>query len=103
MLIVPGDITRMAEHNDNRWFIDSWQHLMGGLDAMMHDVRDNVGALPTPSERLGELLQEAETERTAVEHMLQDLQARRARWSTTLDALQRELAAAGLPLRGEIT
>ncbi len=93
----------MPEPHDNRWFIDNWQHLMGALDTMLADARGNAASLEGATGKVGELLQQAETERSAAEATLRDLEGRRHQLAVTLDALQRELAVAGVPLRGEIS
>ncbi len=91
------------ETHDNRWFIDSWQHLMGALDEMLADARGNAASLEGATGKVDELLRQAEAERSATEATLRDFEGRRHQLAVTLDALQRELAISGLPLRGDIS
>ena len=93
----------MPEQHDNRWFIDNWQHLMGALDNMLADARGNAASLEGATSQVGELLQQAETERFAAEATLRQFEGHQHQVAVTLDALQRELAVAGVPLRGEIS
>lgn len=91
------------QQHHNRWFIDNWQHLIGALDDMLADVRSNAASLEDATGKVGELLQQAETERSAAEATLHTFEQHRHQLAVTLDALQRELALAGVPLRGEIS
>ena len=85
------------------FFQQSWQHLMGSLDVVLEDARANAASLQQSHAAIDALLSQAEHERNAAEAALHELAARREQLAATLDAMQRELAVAGLPLRGEIT
>ena len=87
----------------NQWFIDNWQHLMGPLDALLDDARRNAATLPATEPEIDALIRRAEEERAAAEATLRAFAAERARLATTLDEVQRALAVAGVPLRGEIS
>lgn len=83
------------------WYIDSWQHLMGALDAVLDDARSNAAALTEPHPAIDRLLSAAAAQRAAAAAELRELDTRRSKLAGTLDELQRELAVAGVPLRGE--
>ena len=85
------------------WYIDTWQHLMGSLDAVLDDARGNAATIRESHAAIEDLLGRAEQERAAAEAALHDLAAKRQRLSDTLDEMQRQLALAGVPLRGEIS
>jgi hypothetical protein len=87
----------------DRWYLDTRQHLFGSLDAMLEDSRANVAALPAPSSELEALLSTADRERAEIETLLKDLAARHATLASVVDDIQRALAVAGAPLRGEIS
>ncbi len=93
----------MPQQQDNRWFIDNWQHVMGSLDEMLNDARGNTASIEGSAGKVGELLKQAEGERAAAEAALHTFEEHRQQLATTLDALQRELAVAGVPLRGVIS
>lgn len=93
----------MPEQHDNRWFIDTWQHLMGALDNILADARGNASSLEGAADKVGQLLQQAEAERSTAEETFRTFEAHRHQLAVTLEALQRELAVAGVPLRGEIS
>ena len=88
---------------DTLFFQQSWQHLMGSLDAMLEDARANAATLTQPQAAVDELLSRAAVQREAAWVALRELVAQRNQLATTLDEMQRELAVAGVPLRGEIT
>ena len=85
------------------WYIENWQHLMGTLDAALADARGNAALLRERSPAIDALLARAEQERAAAETILHDLADKRRQLTATLDEVQRELAVAGVPLRGEIS
>ena len=85
------------------WYIDTWQHIMGSLDAVLEDARSNAASLRQSHTDIERLLAKAERERERADAALRELAARRSEMVTALDEVQRELAVAGLPLRGEIT
>jgi hypothetical protein len=87
----------------DHWYIDSKQYLLGSLDALLKDARGNAASLPTPSPEVAALLGAAERERAAIETLFDDLAARHATLTATVDDLQRALSVAGAPLRGEIS
>jgi hypothetical protein len=87
----------------DRWYVDTTQHLFGSLDAMLEDSRANVAALPAPSSEIAALLNSADRERAEIETLLKDLAARHAALASIVDDIQRALAVAGVPLRGEIS
>ena len=89
--------------NDPLFFHQSWQHLMGALDRMLEDAQGNAATLTQPEGEIARLLARAEQERAACEEMLRELVIKREQLAATLDQVQRELAIAGVPLRGEIT
>ena len=89
--------------DDSFFFQQSWQHLMGSLDTMLDDARANAGTLAESSPAIAGLLARAEAQRQAAETALRELMAQRTELAATLDEVQRELAVAGVPLRGEIT
>ena len=91
------------DQKETVFFQNSWQHLMGPLDAILDDARRNAAALPQPNASIASLLARAEQERAAAEEALRDLERRRGDLSAILDEVQRELAVAGVPLRGEIS
>jgi hypothetical protein len=85
------------------WYIDSWQHLMGALDSVLDDARGNAATIPDAHGAIDALLSRAEQQRSAAEAALRELAARRRELAAILDEMQRELAVAGVPLRGEIS
>ncbi len=85
------------------WYIDNWQHLMGALDTVLDDARSNAAAIPGSHAAIDELLSKAARQRSAAEAALRELASRRQELSETLNEIQRELAVAGVPLRGEIS
>ena len=87
----------------DRWYVDSRQYLFGSLDAMIEDSRANVAALPAPSSEIDALLNAADRERAEIETLLKELAARHATLASVVDDIQRALAVAGAPLRGEIS
>ncbi len=84
-------------------FQNSWQHLMGALDAALEDARGNAALLRERPAKIDALLARAEQERAAAETVLHELAERRRQLAATLDEVQRDLAVAGVPLRGEIS
>lgn len=84
------------------WVLESWTHLMGQTDELLADIRRMLAELPQ-AETLGPLLAQAEQQREAALATLHHLAAQRAALLATLDALHRELAVQGRPLRGEIS
>ena len=89
--------------DDDLFFQNTWQHLMGSLDAVLDDARGNAATIRESHAAIEGLLGRAEQERAAAETALHDLADRRRQLSETLDEMQRELALAGVPLRGEIS
>jgi chromosome segregation ATPase len=85
------------------WYIDSWRHLMGSLDDALTDARNNAASLRDAREGIEQLLTRAEAQRAAAETALHELAQHRNRLAATLDDMQRELAVAGVPLRGDIS
>lgn len=85
------------------WYVEHWQHLMGSLDAMLADARGNAAMLRESHTEIDRLLAKAEAERAAAEAALKELAERRRALAETLDEMQRELAVAGIPIRGEIS
>lgn len=86
----------------NVWFRDSWMHLMGDIDALLGDVRSNAAELDR-THAIHVLLDQAEYQRAAAEAALHHFAAQRQALLEILDQMQRELAVAGHPLRGEIS
>jgi hypothetical protein len=83
-------------------FRDDWLHLMGDMDELLRDVRNNAAELADDGPvRL--LLTRAEHQRTAAEAALLAFHEQRQTMVDMLDQLQQELAVAGRPLRGEIS
>ncbi len=83
-------------------FRDDWLHLMGDMEALLADVRNNAAELADDGPvRL--LLRRAEHQRTAAEAALLTFHEQRQTLVRMLDQLQQELAVAGRPLRGEIS
>ncbi len=89
--------------DDTFFFQQSWQHLMGSLDTMLDDARANAATLTESRAAINELLARAEAQRASAEGALREFVAQRQKLAGTLDEVQRELAVAGVPLRGEIT
>ena len=89
--------------NDSPAFRKSWEHVMGPLDRVLDDTRANIAMLEDPHPAIGELMERAERERAAAAHIFHELIAHRETLARALDDLQRELAVAGAPLRGEIS
>ena len=98
-----GSMSASDQPNDPLFFQQSWQHLMGALDRMLDDAQGNAATLTRPEGEIGQLLARAGQERAACEEMLRELVIKREQLAATLDQVQRELAIAGVPLRGEIT
>ncbi|HSH81080.1 MAG TPA: hypothetical protein VLA19_21310 [Herpetosiphonaceae bacterium] len=88
---------------DSLFFQQSWQHLMGALDAVLEDARGNAASLGEAHGSIDALLARAEQEREAASAALHELVARREVMAETLNEMQRQLAVAGVPLRGEIS
>ena len=88
---------------DHLFFQQSWQHLMGSLDAILEDAQANAATLTQSRAAIGGLLSRATVQREAAVAALHTVIARRKELAATLDEIQRELAVAGVPLRGEIT
>jgi hypothetical protein len=84
------------------WFTDSWTHLMGNTDALLADIRGNIGEFDDAS-AFQRLLQQAEQQRAAAEATLRTFGEQREALLRTLDQLQSELAVTGRPLRGKIS
>jgi hypothetical protein len=84
------------------WFRDSWMHLMGNVDEMLADARGNAAELDDRSS-VQVLMEQAEQQRIAAEAALYAFSEQRQALLETLDHVQRELAVAGHPLRGEIS
>ncbi len=76
---------------------------MGSLEAMLEDARANAATLAQPQAAVDDLLSQAAAQREAAWLALRELVVQRNQLATTLDEIQRELAVAGVPLRGEIT
>jgi hypothetical protein len=87
---------------DHTFYQQNWLHLMGPLDALLEEARGNGSQLEQADHTLGRLLDQAEQERAAVEAAFQGFMERRERLTHMLDHIQRELAVAGLPLKGDI-
>lgn len=85
------------------WYIDTWQHIMGSLDSVLDDARGNAASLRQSHTDIDRLLQRAEHECEQADAALRELAARRREMVSALDEAQRELAMAGVPLRGEIS
>lgn len=103
-----GQLSHRSKHsmeasNVDSWYIENWQHLMGALDAALEDARGNAALLRERPAEIDALLARAEQERAAAETVLHDLAERRRQLAATLDEVQRDLAIAGVPLRGEIS
>ena len=88
---------------DGLFFHQSWQHLMGALDTVLEDARANAASLGETHGSLDELLSRAEREREGASAALHELVSRREAMAETLNEMQRQLAVAGVPLRGEIS
>jgi hypothetical protein len=84
------------------WFRDSWMHLMGNVDELLADARGNAAELGDSSS-VRALLEQADEQRAAAEAALHVFNRQRQAMLVTLDHVQRELAVAGHPLRGEIS
>ena len=83
-------------------FRDDWLHLMGDIDQLLGDVRNNAAELADDGPvRL--LLTRAEHQRTAANAALLTFHEQRQTMINMLDQIQQELAVAGRPLRGEIS
>jgi chromosome segregation ATPase len=89
--------------DDHLFFQNAWQHIMGSLDRVLEDARGNAASLHQSHSDIDRLLEKAEQERERADAALRELAARRREMVSALDEVQRELAVAGLPLRGEIT
>ncbi len=103
---VDGEEHEMSERQgaeDNLFFHQSWQHLMGALDAVLEDARGNAASLGEAHGSIDHLLARAEQEREAASAAMHELVARREAMAETLNEMQRQLAVAGVPLRGEIS
>lgn len=84
-----------------RWFTENWTQYMGNTDELLDDIRRHAAQLQ--NQKIDELLRQAEEQRAAAEEGLRAFGARRQSLLDTLDALQSELAVAGLPIRGEVS
>lgn len=84
-----------------RWFIEHWEQLMSGADEIMHEIRQSAAQIH--NDRVQELLQQAEQQRTATEAALRHFGEQQQALMQTIDQLQTELAVAGRPLRGEVS
>ena len=89
--------------DDSAFFHQSWQHLMGSLDAVLDDARGNAATLHEVHRSIDQLMVEAEQERQAAAVALRELTVRREAMAAALNEIQRQLAVAGVPLRGEIS
>lgn len=85
----------------DQWLTENWAQIMGGADELLDDVRHN--AAEVDNETIAALLQQAEQQRAATEEALRAFGNQRHALLQTLDDLQRELAVAGHPLRGEVS
>ena len=85
----------------DQWLTENWAQIMGGADELLNDVRHN--AAEVQNETITALLRRAEQQRTATEDALRAFGDQRHGLLQTLDELQRELAVAGHPLRGEVS
>ncbi len=93
----------MSPNDDTPGFQVGWAHIMGTLDAALDDARGNLAMLRQPDEAINGLLKHAEQQRAEAQAVFQELMTRREALAQTLDEVQRALAVAGLPLRGEIS
>ena len=89
--------------DDPLFLQQSWQHLMGPLDTVLDDARSNAATIRDSHGAIDALLSRAEQQRSAAEAALREFAARRQELAETLNEIQRELAIAGVPLRGEIS
>ena len=87
---------------DQTGYQQSWLHLMGSLDELLEEARGNGASLEQTGPVLERLLGQAEHERAATERAFRDFMSHREQLTHTLDHLQRELAVAGLPIKGDI-
>jgi hypothetical protein len=87
----------------DRTFQQQWQQSMGALDSILDDARANVHNLARPDASLADLLRQAEGERAAAEATLRRFAEQREQLALTLEEVQRQVAVAGVPLRGEIS
>jgi uncharacterized protein CbrC (UPF0167 family) len=87
---------------NDTWFRESWMHLMGDVDQLLGDVQRNAGELDS-DDSMQALIMEAEQQRSAAEAALRAFHEQRHALLQTLDRIQRDLAVAGRPLRGEIS
>lgn len=85
------------------WYIDTWQHIMGSLDAVLDDARSNAASIQQSNAAIEQLLARAAEDRAAADSALRALAEKRRDMAATLEEVQRELAVAGVPLRGEIS
>jgi hypothetical protein len=83
-------------------FRDDWLHLMGDIDELLRDVRNNAAEL-ADDQALQLLVTRAEHQRTAAHAALLTFHEQRQTMMSMLDQIQQELAVAGRPLRGEIS
>jgi hypothetical protein len=87
---------------DHAAYQQSWLHLMGPLDELLEQARDNGSQLEHSEPALVRLLSEAAQQRDETEAAFIAFMDHRERLAHLLDRLQRELAMAGLPLKGDI-
>ena len=87
---------------DQTLYQQSWLHLMGPLDEILAEARTNGVALDEAEPAITRLLEEAAQQRVALESAFRDMMEQREQLSDVLDRLQRELAVAGAPLKGDI-
>ena len=81
---------------------EHWTLLMGNIDALLNDIRNNASELQD-QQPIQELLRRAEQQRAATEEAFRAFDQQRMALTETLDHLQSELAVAGRPLRGEVS
>ncbi len=89
--------------DDDMFIHTSWQHLMGALEAVLEDARGNAATIRQAHEGIDRRLAQAEEQCADAKAALRQLAAKRRELAATLEEVQRELAVAGVPLRGEIS
>ena len=87
---------------DQASYQQSWLHLMGSHDELLHEARVTATNIEERSPDIEELLGEVEGERAAAEAAFREFMNHREQFAHAIDRLQRELAIAGLPLKGDI-
>jgi hypothetical protein len=87
---------------DQTFYQQSWLHLMGALDDILAEARSNGADLQPTEPDIARLLDEAAHQHSVVETAFRDFMGQREQLSHLLDRLQRELAVAGVPLKGDI-